>query len=391
MPKHSLEHWDAANGVTDRAIPRMCVLSLRGVVPHMARCSAFEFEDVVCEMEGADLFAPQTRPQPRQPSRLLRVISGRTPWTVTAKPTVEPIRVVRPYDVAIAMVQSPADLVRFQAFQGWRENSRVAICYVEEVWQGWIEQYSGSKSPIHLLKDFDYVFLNCLRSVDAMRDVIGRPVHYIAPGIDALRFRPVRERRSTDVYYMGRRSTTTHEALIRLLEAGEISYAFDSVDGLNVEEVRQHRLLLAGAIQNSRYFIVQRAKANVEVQTTAQEELGFRYFEGAAAGAVMIGSAPRVESFDHHFDWPDAVIPMEYDYPEIGELIAELDGQPERMERIRRENVVQSLRRHDWCHRWSEILETVGLSVSDGVGRRRSRLDAAVDQVKRLYSDRTTA
>ncbi len=362
-----------------------CVLSLRGIDPSVSRCAAFELEDVVCAVEGADLLAPRPLPGKGQPSRVLDIIDRRTPWTVTVKPKLDPIRVERDYDLALVVVQTLDDLDHLRLFEGWREKSRTAICYLEEEYRAWISRYTGRNSPLRRLKDFDYVFMNCTGSVDAVHAAVGLPVHYVAPGIDALRFRPRVERRSTDVYYMGRRSQVTHDALVRSLEAGEISYAFDSASLGRVQDVRQHRLLLAGSIQNTRYFIVQKAKAGQLDHTFGQEELGLRYFEGAAGGAVMLGSWPSVETFDAHFDWPDAVIPMDYDCPEIVALIADLDRQPERMERLRRQNVMQSLSRHDWSHRWSTILETVGLPNGEGTARRAAQLEAAMEQVTRLY------
>ena len=318
------------------------------------------------------------------------MIQRRVPWTVTVRPRIEPLVVDRSYDVALAVIQSPPDLAQLRSVRGWREKSQVAICYMEEVWQAWIEKYSNSTSPVHLLKEFDHIFVTCQASVAPLQKVVGKPVHYIAPAVDAIRFRPTRRMRTTDVYYMGRRSAVTHEALIRLLEAREITYAFDSIVGPNVHHTRQHRQLLAGTIQNSRYFIVHKAKADLDSHTFGQEEVGLRYFEGAAGGAVMIGSAPRVEAFEKCFDWPDAVIPMDYDCPTIGEFLAELDRQPERMERARCQNVVQSLKRHDWCHRWSEMLQAIGLPVGDGVRRRISDLDAAAKVAKRLFGEDAT-
>ena len=63
-----------------------------------------------------------------------------------------------------------------------------------------------------------------------------------------------------------------------------MSYEFDSIIGREVRDVREHRLLLANTIKNSRYFIVQTAKVDREDHTAGQQEVGFRYFEGAAGG-----------------------------------------------------------------------------------------------------------
>ena len=360
---------------------------MRGISSCISRCCAYEFEDAVCAMENADLITPHAVQSPprRSSSRIARAISKRSPWTVSRVPKVQPVRVTRPYDIGFAVIQSPPDLAQLRAIRHWRENTRLAICYVEELWSAWIEQYSNSRSPVHLFKEFDHVFVNCQGSVEPLQKIIQRPVHYFGPGIDALRFRPTRRIRSTDVFYMGRRSAATHEALVRLLENREITYVFDSIQGRIAHDIRQHRELLAGTIQNARYFVVHRAKANCPDHTHGQEELGLRYFEGAAAGAVLIGSAPRSEVFQEYFDWPDAVLPMDYDCSNVAEVLADLDSQPARMDQVRLRNVVESLRRHDWCHRWSEILAQVGQPISRGVMQRAQRIEDAVGEVQELF------
>jgi hypothetical protein len=69
-------------------------------------------------------------------------------------------------------------------------------------------------------------------------------------------------------------------------------------------------------------------------------------------------------------------------------IIADLEGHPSRLARIRRDNVVNSLRRHDWIYRWSEILGIVGLPHSCELAEREKRLEimaqlvAASDEVR---------
>jgi hypothetical protein len=41
------------------------------------------------------------------------------------------------------------------------------------------------------------------------------------------------------------------------------------------------------------------------------------------------------------------------------------------------------LRRHDWLHRWSVILEMFGLPSTEGMEARRRRLDELRDQIER--------
>jgi hypothetical protein len=113
-------------------------------------------------------------------------------------------------------------------------------------------------------------------------------------------------------------------------------------------------------------------------ETGTQEEVGFRFFEGAAGGAVMIGDPPDVDSFREHFDWPDAVIHLPYGSADVGDLIADLDRQPERLARIRRDNLANSLLRHDWACRWRDVLQTVGLPTSPKLASREAGLQQLV-------------
>src|SRR5438094_7817572 len=90
--------------------------------------------------------------------------------------------------------------------------------------------------------------------------------------------------------------------------------------------------------------------------TCGQVEVGFRYYEGSTAGAVLVGQAPKCESFRRTFDWPDAVIEIKPDSSDAAEVLTELAAQPERTQEISRRNAAEALLRHDWVYRWKEVL-----------------------------------
>ena len=88
----------------------------------------------------------------------------------------------------------------------------------------------------------------------------------------------------------------------------------------------------------------------------------------------MLGVPPECESFTRNFDWEDAVIQVAYDAPNIVEILAELDSQPDRLQKIRTNNVVNSLLKHDWVYRWETILATVGLDSTPAMAARKANL-----------------
>ena len=103
-----------------------------------------------------------------------------------------------------------------------------------------------------------------------------------------------------------------------------------------------------------------------------------------AAGALMIGDPPDSDAFHKNFDWPDAVIRIPYDSAQIGEILADLDGQPEQLARARHENALQSLARHDWARRWRTLLEMLGVAPQPGLLARERALDRLAAQLREV-------
>src|SRR5208283_3922192 len=108
-------------------------------------------------------------------------------------------------------------------------------------------------------------------------------------------------------------------------------------------------------------FMVAPGKVNLLDETRGQEEIGHRYYEGAAAGTVMIGQAPNCDSFWKMFPWSDAVIKIQPDGSDVIDVIAKLDRVPERVLAISQKNASEALLRHDWVYRWKELLQVAGL------------------------------
>lgn len=96
----------------------------------------------------------------------------------------------------------------------------------------------------------------------------------------------------------------------------------------------------------------------------------------------MLGQPPRSMHFQQQFDWPDAVLPMPFDAPHIGELIAELEREPQRLAHISRDSVYNAARRHDWVYRVRAVFEQLGLPVTEGILARESKLAALASGIR---------
>lgn len=341
--------------------PRILSMSLRQLEFHVSRCCIYELEDTICAVDNVDLHAPLPTANlaTRARNKLARSVFKSTGSGQFLSPMFNQFSVDKEYDLFFVYCQNPLELLYLDSIQNWRNKCHKAVIWLEEIWLKDVEKW---QAQLELLKDFDYIFMSYSSSIDAVSDIVQRPCHYLPFGIDTVKFcpYPLQPHRSIDVYSMGRRSAITHNALLERTEKGDFFYIYDTALNMYVAH-KHHRSLSSNLVKRSRYFIANKPKFKNIDTTGAQEELGARFFEGAAGGAVMLGTPPACAAYHAEFDWPDAVIELSYKATDVADILADLDAQPERLERIRIDNVVNSLLRHDWVYRWRKILKTVGL------------------------------
>jgi hypothetical protein len=215
--------------------------------------------------------------------------------------------------------------------------------------------------------------------VDPLSDFLNQRCYFLPAGTNTIRFTPFPRPpvRSIDVYAIGRRWEGIHQALLGAAAKNELFYIHDTYqDMAQMEPIdyRQHRDLFANMAKRSRYFLVSPAKMDRPEETRGQVEIGHRYFEGAAAGAVMIGEAADSESFRQLFSWPDSVVEIRPDGSDTLDVLADLDANPERVAAISRRNAVESLLQHDWLYRWKKIFQISGIEASPGMAAREEHL-----------------
>ena len=356
------------------AQPRILLLSQRGISDQVANTCLYDFEDLVCDLDQVDLVAP-TRSyigagKMYKLGRMLHAPRQLSQSVAFARQEFAP---KRDYDVLFAVLDSYRQVASVHAIKEWRKRCRKAICFFPEIWQ---KDYQQHNALLELFAEFDHVFIGVDHCVDALAKIIGKPCSNVHPGVDALQFCPdPAASRGIDVCYIGRRSAVTHQALLELAKDKQFFYYYDTAKGgLSVDDHVAHRRLFASLVNHSRYFIANYAKADRPDQTWGVQEVGYRFFEGAAGGAVMIGQPPDNAAFKTLFDWPDAVVEAPFDAPEIGTLIAKLDAEPERVAQIRKNNVVNSLRRHDWVYRYRQMLAAVDVEPSPKMLARETAL-----------------
>lgn len=385
---------------TRAANPRVLCLSHRDIAPVISRCGMYEFEDVVGAIDAVDIVAPADAPADAGGSvrnaartfarlgvkagRRMRVkLEGATGLGGRRRP---PAGIGGDYELLFVSAQSPLDLYNLGSMQMWRTTARTSICYVDELYARDIPRMGDL---LKILRRFDHLFVSVRATVEPLEHATGRPCHFLAPSTDALKFcpYPAEPERVIDFYAMGGSPPQTHKALLRIAETSDWYYMYDTVTNCRVCSHEQHRSRLADLIKRSRFFLVTPVRWHDPERTGGEQEMGLRYFEGAAGGAVLIGVAPATASFTEYLGWEDSVIPFPLNSGDIANVIAELEADPGRLDRISKTNVVNSLRRNDHVYRWAQILATAGLPETEAMARRRGQLEDRAASIEHMMSE----
>ena len=322
-------------------------------------------------LDAVDVIAPHPRSWYQTGKRI--ALRAGNHIATPLNPGIREVPLDREYDLFFTVCEKPSELLNVNAVNGWKTRCRTSVCWLTEFY---VQDMPLFKSCLEVLAQFDHV-LFMFSAIEPFNRWIGGKGSYLAAGIDTLVAQyPSAPPRAIDVLSVGRRSSATHEALLALVRDDGLFYLYDSLTNLRTASLDDHRSLMANLTRRSRYFLVNPSKVDEPGATGVQSEFGYRYFEGAAPGTIMLGSRPRNRHFEEMFDWEDAVIDLPYGSAQIGAIIKELDAQPERQERIRRRNVSECLRRHDWAYRWEAILALAGLEPSPQLAERKQRLMA---------------
>ena len=338
----------------------------------------YEAEDVFMEVDNVDLLPVE----PGVAFRFREKCQRRLLWKdvtrqlASVNPGLRSVRLRKDYDLFFCRVQMLRDLIYVNAVKGWKDRCRTSVCWLDELYSA---EVVHSRNYLHILKRFDHVFVGFKGSVSAIGQVIGRTCQFLPYAVDAIRFSPYPNppARVIDIYSLGRRFEDLHRTLLKFTAQQRMFYVYETLQaGAEnlVSNHRQHRELLANQVKRSRYFLVAPGKANRLQETRGQIEVPARFFEGAAAGTVMIGQIPECDVFSQLFDWRDAVIAIDPNNSEVADVLTELARNPERLCEISRRNAAEALLRHDWAYRWKQILAVAGLKPLPQLELREQRL-----------------
>jgi hypothetical protein len=369
--------------------PRILILSQRGYNSKVWMTMPYEFEDVISAIDDAEIISPTLRAQSRVAGFVRRQYDeARSSLGLYREANIDSIRLDRDYEMFFCVIAFPGQLPLLKKMRNLRQRCRRAVCFLTEFWS---HELAQEKRNLSILEDlqFDFVFFPHPTPLPVLKDFLGGRCQFLPCGVDCVRFSPYPKppRRSIDCLSIGRRPPMTHQGLLQLAERGDFHYIYDTARDFNVAYHQEHRRLIANWIKRSRYFIAY--KPSVDRKAEGRDEIiASRFFEGPAGGAVILGSAPACKEFQELFDSPDAVIPIPFNCANIGDIIAELDSQPQRLAAASHNNIVNCLARHDWVYRWEHILKALDMKPGAALTERLARLQQ-LRQLAMVSTDKT--
>lgn len=370
---------------------QVLLLSQRRIAELVAYCLAYEFEDTFATVADAKRIDAIDLPGlefSRRAYKLARAATGSPKLARRLAPYPRKnVILERDFELFFPVFSHAYELYSLETIPNWRQRCRKAACFITEVWSDQLPEYL-----IERLSEFDHIFLGFRHSVKDVARITGRPCTYLPLAVDVLRFSPasIDQPRPILVCNIGRRSPITHQALLEQSDREQSFYYYDTVAAsgadlkqrtFRVDSPHEHRRMLATILKRSGYYFANRSRVNEPEYIGDRDEISARFYEGAAAGTVMIGEAPRTKEFKQQFDWPDAVIHVPFDCPDIGRILADLNSDSERSRAVRRNNVREAALRHDWLYRIQAVFDQLGLMPTEGMQARAQRLDQIASQV----------
>lgn len=347
----------------------------------------FEFADVVSQIETTTVLAPRDRfydksNQSKPPSLSLAAKLDVKLRKLQDRyvPRMEPVTLDEDYDVTFYTCQFIYEIEEIEQIRRWRQRSGIAVLFILETFSSTFERW---KEKLKRLDSFDHIFVLNGSSMSQLARYTSTPITQLSTATDCMLTTPFdhQPERGIDICCLGRRDPKLHERLLSISQEKGWLYHYDVWTNFEMRdswgEVRRYN---AEMIKRSRYYLSfdPGDKSAVRESVAKDRVLTTRYFEGAAGGAVVLGTAPDCPEFHDAFDWDDALVPVEGD--PTGVLRA-LEADPARVARIRRDNVANSLRKHDWAHRWKRVVDALGLAPTLNHERRLQRLALMAAQV----------
>lgn len=352
-----------------------------GPADQLAYSAWSEAENVLVDVGGARLALLDVHRRHRRVK--LRRVAGRGLRRVAGThrllpaPTEGLLEPVPQADHLILMAHGAWELPLIERVGRLRRSAKTISVWMPEVWPSELDDrlaYEGYGMV-------DHVFVGIREVVDRFTELVpNADIHCLPPAVDVLTFGGVdpEPKRNIAVLGIGRREPNQHRRILEWAAANQELYLYDTLQGKAVSW-RQHRDAVANWYRQSRMAVCNYGKHDRPEEIGNLRIVPGRLFEGLAAGSILIGMPPDEEN---QRQLVGDVVVQSTDSTELEALLDKYND-PEGSRLMRLRNASLAARRHDWAHRWRDILGVLDLARPVGLDERLALLDARADEIDR--------
>jgi hypothetical protein len=343
---------------------------------HISYGVNYELEDLLVRMTDGTVIAPRNSGTFRLARSIPRVGKG-IGWAVgRTLGRYEPFRVsdeVSGERILFIMGMGSRSLRLLNAIPDWRRNFDLVVGFVLDAFEPF---------PMEVASNLDHLFMIIPDLVDGLKRHLNIPVTFLPLACNVLELGSARTQRSIDVLAYGRQWEAYAEELDRhfLSPVNPHLYltTFSHPRALDTQHQRKQFWSVLSRTRISLAFVPDSSQTRFQ----GLPVITARWYEGLAAGCVMVGRRPNNPMFEKLFNWTDAAIELPNVPTEAPEMIEALLAQPERLERAHLRNHLMMLRRLDARLTFETLCKAMGLELPAGATRELERLHEHADRLQ---------
>lgn len=363
---------------------RVLVVSNRKRLTGPAFTGLFEFENLICEWEGADLV---TLPHHRGDTRYdlpRSIYQGLRKFHVPATSALQATRLGRSlplpqdhYDLVVIVAGSIFDL--FSA--SWLAHNRSRFERVVAVaLEAWPPQIGPGAVDLEPFDFFDRIFVGLAEGTRILSERYPHSFELMRPATNVLRYETSVHRSRPNLAVSLGRSNPNQTAAARGAAAARQQGVVDDSNAVPAtSDITVHRRNYAAMLTSADLMICNYAKFDLPATIGTAREVPMRFFEALAAGCIPAGASPG-ESEIRNADLEDAIrfdLALDGSADDILKQLPAPGDWPE----LRRRNRRLALESHDWSNRWRQVLASLGLEAPAILDHRRSAISAEVEKL----------
>jgi hypothetical protein len=259
------------------------------------------------------------------------------------------------------------------AIPDWRRCFDVVVAFVLDAFEPFPQNHAAK---------LDHLYVIIPELVDPLRKRLGVPVTFLPLSCNVLDLGSARTDRGVDVLAYGRQWDHYGEALDQHFLAPDSERLYlTSFSHPSAPNTLAQRKQFWSVLARSRISVAFAPDAS-RPRFLGLPVVTARWYEGLAAGCVMVGRRPHSPTFEKLFCWPDAAIELPEKPEHAPDAIEELLGQPERLRRAHVRNHLNMLKHLDARHTFRTLCQTVGVELPAGAARELERLDRQVQALE---------